>query len=151
METRYDSSGRVQPIQFGNMATPGTCLLCNRIGHDNTEIFASLGVELEFYGIAYLCLDCCAELADFILFKSPEAYNKLNDKYAALKKDWDILRKQLAEAKGLIDVRIDTAGDREPSGDGSASIPLFEVESDADFIDSILNSDESVSAESGTK
>lgn len=149
METRYDSAGRVQPVQYGNMAHPGICLLCNRIGKKPDEIFASLGVELEYYGVAYLCLECCAELADFIRYKSPDAFFALKLKHEALKLENEVLKDQLAEAKGLLNARIDSAGRRSAVGDGASSVHVSETESEPGFVDRVLNSDKSVASKSG--
>lgn len=149
MDVRMNSAGRIQPIRFGDMAQPGTCLLCNRIGHDSNELFATLNVELEFYGIAYLCTECCAEVADFIMFKSPKAHQELKAKYDALQKDWNLLRAQLAETKGLLNARIDSAGTSESDGDGAAGVYVPEAEQFSDDVDRILNDDKSVPVKSG--
>lgn len=149
MSVRMDSAARVQPIRFGDMAQPGTCLLCNRIGHSPDELFATLNVELEFYGIAYLCQECCKEVAGFVLYKDPADHEKLANKYAVLLKDHDILRKQLAEAKGLLDARIDSAGSSEPDGDGTPSVPVSSAQSISTDLDRILNNDESEPVKSG--
>ena len=149
METRYSSAGKVQPIEGKNLIEPGTCLTCSKPCYDPSEIWANPGVEIEHYGMVYICLDCCAELADFINFKSPKAYRDLDEKYKALHKDWNILRSQLAEAKGLLDARITSAGSSEPSGNGSADVALSKVESDAGFLDSVLNDDEPEPVKSG--
>lgn len=146
MDVRTDYSGRIQSIRYGNMAEPGTCLLCGRIGRTADELFANLQTELEYYGIAYLCTDCCAEAADFILYKSPEKYEELKRKYEALQRDWNALRSQLAEAKGLLDARINSAGSSEPNGNGTAGVHVSSSESEPDDIDRILNDNEPVSA-----
>jgi hypothetical protein len=148
---RYDSSGRVQPTEFGRMLDPGLCLLCSRPGNSSEEVFANLGVELEYYGVAYLCLECCAEIADFVLFKSPDAYNSLLDSLDIYRRRNIQLSEQLAEAKRLVDVRINSAGDNVISSDGSVSVPLFEVDSPADEVDRILNDHKSKPVESGKK
>jgi hypothetical protein len=133
------------------MMHPGLCLLCNRPGKFPEEVFANLGVELEYYGVAYLCLECCAEIADFILFKSPDAYDDLLDFLKENRNRNLQLSEQLAEAKRLIDVRIDTAGDRVASLNGTVSLPLFETDSPTDEVDRILNDSESKPAKSGSK
>lgn len=113
MAIRQDSSGRLQPIRFGDMAQPGTCMLCNRIGHTNDELFATFNVELEFYGIIYLCQECCAEVASFVCFIDPNTYLDLQGKYMELVNTYVSTRKQLDEAKGLLNARIDSAGSDE--------------------------------------
>lgn len=132
------------------MLDPGLCLLCSRPGNAPEEVFANLGVELEYYGVAYLCLECCAEIADFILFKSPDAYESLLDSLETYRRRTIQLSEQLAEAKRLVDVRIDSAGDSVFGSDGSVSVPLFEVDSTADEIDRILNDNKPKPVESGS-
>lgn len=150
METRYSSSGRVQPIQYGNMALPGTCLLCNRIGHTQDEVFATLGVELEFYGLAYLCLDCCAEIADFIMFKPPARMDALEQQVTMLVTSNFKLQASLAEAKGLINARIDAAGRDEPRSDGDVSVSVPEVESGSAEVNQDTDGNEPVASQSST-
>jgi hypothetical protein len=140
MPVRYDTSGKVQPVEFGYMAHPGTCLGCSRIGRRNSEIFASLAVELDHYGVVYLCQDCCAEIAGFILFVPPEKSQELESKLAAAVIMLDKKDNQIAYLKGLLNARIDLAGSSEPISDGSPSSSVSEIEPDTDFIDSILNS-----------
>ena len=146
METRYDNSGRVQPTAFGNLLHPGICLLCRRPGRSSDEIFANLGVELEEYGIAYLCLECCAEIADFICFKNPEEYREMRSSYLDLVIERNVLLAQLQEAKGLLNARIDSAGYSEPSSDGNDDLSIPEALSTADEIDRILNENKSDAA-----
>jgi len=151
METRYSSSGKIQPIEGKNLIEPGTCLMCSKPCYDPSEVWANPGVEIEHYGMVYICLDCCAEVADFINFRSPKVYKDLEEKYKVLQNDWDILRKQLAEAKGLLNARIDSAGSSEPVGDESAGVVVSETESDSDFIDSVINIDKPEFIKSGQK
>lgn len=146
IQTRYDSSGRIQPIEFRNLWHPGTCALCARIGRSSDEHFANLQVELEFYGSIYLCLDCCAEVGDFIRMIPRE-------KMELLALERDNLAQALASAnnenvylRGLLNARIDSAGSSESDGYESASVPLFEVDDSADELDRILNPDESVAS-----
>lgn len=128
MQTRIDSAGRVQPIEYRNLATPGQCLLCARIGRLPEEVFANLGVELDFYGLVYLCLDCCAEVASFICFVDPKAFNEATYEINKLKDANRALLNQLKEAKGLINARIDTAGVAVSNSTGAPSIPVLKAQ-----------------------
>lgn len=139
MAVRQDSSGRVQPVEYRNLIEPATCALCGRIGRYPEEIFASLGVELEHYGMVYLCLECCAELADFICFKSPEAYDKLLDTSISLAHDYDEAKAQLERAVGLLHARIDFIVVSGPNSDGATSLPFSEVERESDSLDSTID------------
>jgi hypothetical protein len=143
---RFNSAGRVQAIEGMYLVHPGTCLLCGKVPDSGVEYFASLGVELEYFGACYLCQACCAEIADFIGFVSPDNAEELqtaNDNlYEANKK----LHRSLQTAKGLLDARINSASDNLSDEHGSPSIPLFETEPDSDFVDRILNRDKPESA-----
>lgn len=138
---RFNSAGRVQAIEGMYLAHPGTCLLCGKVPDNSQEYFASLGVELEYYGVAYLCQACCHEIADFVGFVSPDNAEELrtaNDNlFEANKK----LHRSLQTAKGLLDARINSASDDLPDEHEPPSIPLFEVESNTDIVDRILNGD----------
>lgn len=149
MQTRYDSSGRVQPTEGRYLIQPGECLLCKRIPKNSDEIFANLGVELDYYGQCYLCTDCCGELANFVLYVSPTTHQSLSDEYLAIRVQNLGLKKQVDYLKGLLDARIDFAGSSEPDSDGSSSIPLFEVNGAADEVNRILDEYESESLKSG--
>jgi hypothetical protein len=148
---RYDNSGRIQPTEFGRMLDPGLCLLCSRPGRTQDEVFANLGVEIEYYGIAFLCLECCAEVADFINFVSPEKHANNEAEIKDLKDDMVRLKAQLGEAKGLLNARIDSAVDCKHDSDGTASIPFPKVDRTADEVNRILNVDKPKFSKSGTK
>lgn len=146
MPTRYDSSGKIQPTEFRNLLAPAECLMCKRIGRQSDEIFANLGVELEFYGMCYLCQDCCHEVANFVMCVPPEQHDHLKDEYLVLQANNHGLTKKVEYLKGLLDARIDSAGSSESDSDGDASVSLFEVDDAADEIDRILKSEQSKSA-----
>jgi len=141
MGTRYDSSGRVQPIEYGNLINPGTCALCNRIGRDPHEIFADLGVELEYYGMMYLCQDCCLELADFVMAVPQDRYDPMLARLKSTEHTLLEVMKQNEYLRGLLNVRIESAGIivGEPDSDGDDDISLPEAESAAAEVDRLIN------------
>lgn len=149
MEIRQDYAGKVQPIEFKNLIAPGECLLCKRIGRQPSEIFADLHVELEFYGVAYLCTDCCMELANFVGAVDSDVHKRLKTEYHTLVETLATMTKQIEYLKGLLNARIDSVGGSESFSDGDASLPLFEVDSPADSVDRILNEYESEPVKSG--
>lgn len=128
MKIRQDSSGRVQPIEYRNLASPAQCLLCNRIGHSPDEIFATLGVELEFYGIAYLCTDCCNEIANFVGAVDSERYDEMVSAADQMFDNWMNALKQVDTLRGILNGRIDLAVLGEPLGDGDDGLPVSEDE-----------------------
>lgn len=148
---RQDSSGRVQPTATGYIAHPGQCLLCARPPIQGGEIFANLGVELEYYGVAYLCLDCCGEIANFINHKSPEQYDKIFDANIELIHKIDETQAQLERAQRLLHGRIDSVIAGEPDSDGTSSVPLSEAKSGSISLYQAFNSGKPKSSESGTK
>lgn len=138
-------SGRVQPTEFGRLLEPASCVLCNRIGRTNDEVFANFGVELEYYGCVYMCQECCGEVASFIGYVSNERFEELEENCEAMAMLITSLNAKVAYLKGLLDARIDLAGSSEPSSDEPSGLPVFEVEPDTAFIDSVLNEHEPVS------
>jgi hypothetical protein len=151
IQWRYDDSGRIQPTHFGHMLHPATCLLCSRIGKAPEEVFANLGVDLEFYGMVYLCLDCCAEVAGFIKFVSTDRFDTLQEQVGLLSDRNSKLLLQLDEARRLVDVRIDNAGDSLFDSDVDASVPVPASDGATDSIDRLLNDNEPEFAKSGKK
>lgn len=148
---RQNSSGRVQPTESRYLLQPGTCLLCSRVGKSMDEVFANLGVELEYYGIAYLCLECCAEVADFIGFVSPERFEiQANDLIKTIH-ELDETRAQLERASRLLHGRVDSAISGESDGDGTSSVPLSEAKSGSTSLYQTLNAVKSESSKSGPK
>jgi len=146
MPTRYDSAGRIQPIEYRNLAIPAECLLCKRIGTSPDEIFANLQVELGFYGDCYLCQNCCHEVASFVMAVPYEQHQQNKHQLSVLDAKIFELKKKNAYLRSLLDARIDSSGDSESDSDGAVSVPLFETEPDTTFIDRILDADESVSS-----
>lgn len=146
MSTRYNSSGRIQPIEYRNLARPGECLLCKRIGRSPDEIFANIGVELDFYGDCYLCQDCCHEFASFVMAVPEDTHRKLVDEYVALQAINVGLVKKIEYLRGLLDARINSAGSSKSDSDEPSGVPVFETEPDTGFIDSILEPNKSVSS-----
>lgn len=148
---RFDSAGRVQPVEYKYMAAPATCLLCSRIGRDSEELFANLGVELEYFGVAYLCQDCCSEIANFICYVPYDQHKTVGEDNIKLLKEAESLREKLYYVKGLLDARINSVGSNVPVGDGSSDPTLFEVESESDDTNPEPVDNEPVVAESGKK
>jgi hypothetical protein len=145
---RFNSAGRVQPIEGMYLVHPGTCFLCGKVPDNGMEYFANLGVELEYFGAAYLCQACCAEVADFIGFTQPEIHETILDMNRMLAEKNVELQKSLKFAKELLNARIDTAGSDQSHFDGFVSDLVLETESDSDYLDTASNRSESESSES---
>ena len=148
MATRYDSSGRVQPIEYGNLISPATCVLCNRIGRDRHEIFANLGIELEFYGGVYLCQDCCLEIAGFVMAVPHETVELYMITVGKLRKELGLAYAQNEYLRGLLDVRIESAGVvvSEPDSNGDDDFSFSQIESAAAAVDRLIDEYKSKSA-----
>jgi hypothetical protein len=143
---RFNSAGRIQPIEGMYLVHPGHCFLCGKVPDTPMEYFANMGVELEYYGAAYLCQACCGEVADFIGFTQPEIHETVLDMNRLLAEKNRELQKSLNFAKELLNARIDTAGSSQSDFDGAVTDALFETEPNTDFIDQILNRSESESS-----
>lgn len=64
------SLGRFQILSSNQLIAPGKCAGCGGI---TKRRFVDFGLELDFYGVVYLCLDVCfVEVANQIGFLSPE-------------------------------------------------------------------------------
>lgn len=143
---RFNSAGRIQAIEGMYLVHPGTCFLCGKVPSDGMEYFASLGVELEYYGAAYLCQACCAEVADFIGFAQPEVHSTVIELNRILAEKNMKLQQSLTFAKELLNARVDTAGSSESVFDGAVSDLVLETESESDYVDSVLDGSKSESA-----
>jgi len=143
---RFNSAGRVQAIEGMYLVHPGTCFLCGKVPDNGMEYFANLGVELEYYGAAYLCQACCAEVADFIGYTQPTLHDALLNSNALLAERNQQLQKSLDFAKELLNARVDSAGDSQSNFDGLVSDLVLKTESDADYIDSASDRGESESS-----
>lgn len=150
MQVRQDSSGRVQPVEGKYLAHPGTCFMCSRPPKKPEEIWANLGnVEYDIDSTGYLCLDCCAEIADFIMFINPEKYARAMMDLEAVESANETLTAKVEYLRGLLNARIDLAGSSEPDSDGAPNVPVSTSELTADDIDRILNDNESKPVKSG--
>lgn len=115
------------------------------------EVFANLGVELEYYGVAYLCFDCCAEVADFIQFVNPAKWQQTFDANINLIHKIDETRADLERAKRLLHARIDSIVSGEFDGDGASGVPVSETESEPTSLYQALNRGKSESGKSGSE
>lgn len=142
---RQDASGRIQPTEGRYLWYPGYCSMCNRPPEKQDETFANLQVDIEQYGNLYLCLNCCAEVADFIGFVSPRIHNRVLGDLSAVQASLQDVEAQLAEAEGLLHARIRNAGnrndDRKRVSNGSPSVDVLAAEPKSDIVNSVLNSD----------
>lgn len=143
MKIRQDSSGRVQPTEYRNLIHPGQCLLCARIGRTPDEVFANLGVELEFYGIAYLCTDCCMECASFVGAVDSEQWDKYRQEATAHIAEYDRLVAEVKILRSALDARVTVAIDRLLDKHGNDDLSVPEDESAAEGFDRLLKQDES--------
>lgn len=150
MQVRQDSSGRVQPVEGKYLAHPGTCFMCSRPPKQPEEIWANLGnVEYDIDSTGYLCLECCAEIADFIMFINPEKYAQSKRELKAVESENETLAAKVEYLRGLLNARIDLAGTSEPDSDGAPNVSVYSVELTTNEIDRILNDNESEPVKSG--
>lgn len=67
--------GRFKVIEANQMLAPGKCAGC---GGFTKRHFVDFGLELDFYGVVYLCLEVCfTEVANQIGYLSPVQSNHL--------------------------------------------------------------------------
>lgn len=72
MET--ESLARFKMIKPNQMIAPGKCAGCGKFSNDD---FLDFGLELEFYGVVYLCRDCLTEAAMTFGFRPDVHYNQM--------------------------------------------------------------------------
>lgn len=140
MKIREGSSGRVLPVDGQYLAHPSICCVCSRPPRDVAETFLNLGnVELDYYGVLYLCLDCAAEIADAIGSVTYETHARVQEivreQNTTLAEDAN----QIAYLKGLLNARISASRSGKHLSDGDASVALLEVEPESVSVDSLLD------------
>jgi hypothetical protein len=150
MQVRVDSSAKVQPTEGKYLIHPGICLICFKTPDSMEEIFANPLIELEDYGGVFICLACCTEIGSFVRMVPRVEFDYMRATVAGLETSLREAHSQNEYLRGLLNARIDSGGYDESVRDVSASIPLFEVESVTDDIDSLINGIESEPAESGS-
>lgn len=143
MDTRVNSSARVQPTEGRYLAFPGVCALCSRPPKNPEEIFANPAIEQELYGVFYFCTDCCAELAAFINFVSPKSVEADKTANRLLRERVQFLSEQVDYLRGLLNARISAAGSGQPISDGTSGLSVPSAESDTDFINQVIDGLES--------
>lgn len=149
VETRVNSSARVQPTEGKYLAAPGICALCGRPPKNPEEIFANPAIEQELYGVFYYCTECCAELASFINYVSPKSVEADKTANRLLRERVQFLSEQVDYLRGLLNARISAAGSGQPISDGTFGLPVSEVESNSDFVDRVIDGLESDVNQSG--
>lgn len=78
MDLDQMSLGRFKVIEANQLLAPGKCAGC---GGFTKRRFVDFGLELDFYGVVYLCLEVCfTEVANKLGFLSPEQTIELKAK-----------------------------------------------------------------------
>jgi hypothetical protein len=149
MLIRQGLSGRVQPILGQYLAHPSHCAMCTRTPHTPEEYFLNLNVELDYFGFMYLCPDCAVEIGESVSSVPYERFQELEEHAAAMSVLIVENTNQIAYLKGLLDARIDLARSGVPNSDESVSVPVLEVESESDDVDSLIDGLEPEPVKSG--
>lgn len=80
MET--ESLARFKMIPANLMIAPGKCAGCGKFSNDD---FLDFGLEVEFYGVVYLCRECLVEAAIVFEYRPAEHYDRMANELAAVK------------------------------------------------------------------
>lgn len=82
-------------------ASPSKCAFCS-LGHnqDGTVQFIDTTLDLDFYGVVYICSNCLTEIANSLGYIAPERYVELRQSYQDIYDENDRLA---AENSGLRD------------------------------------------------
>lgn len=137
MDLDQMSLGRFKVIEANQLLAPGKCAGC---GGFTKRRFVDFGLELDFYGVVYLCLEVCfTEVANKLGFLSPVQTQELNAKLKSYRGHFDVLQDKLSKLEGVRDA-ID-------SYHGGSSISDSVVESSDSGTVHQGSSDEGVEAE----
>lgn len=115
------SMGRFQVLNENQLIAPGKCAGCGGVTNRH---FIDFGLELDFYGVVYLCLETCfTEVANQIGFISPEQAESLkkqilvgNEANAVLLTQLGALENVRDAIAGYSSVDPSVAADRGDSG-----------------------------------
>jgi hypothetical protein len=93
------SLGRFQVLEHNQLIAPGKCAGCG--GFTNRR-FIDFGLELDFYGVVYLCLETCfTEVANQIGFASPDQVESLKARIESYRGHTEILQGKLAKLEAI--------------------------------------------------
>ena len=118
------SLGRFQVLDHNQLIAPGKCAGC---GGFTDRHFIDFGLELDFYGVVYLCLEnCFTEVANQIGFISPIQAAELQAELKSYQGHFDVLQNKLKALEGIRDA-ID--GYRSGSNDASVYHAIGDLQS----------------------
>lgn len=93
------SLGRFQILDQNRLIAPGKCAGC---GGFTGRHFVDFGLELDFYGVVYLCLEYCfTEVANQIGFASPDQVESLKARIDSYKGHTDVLQGKLSALENV--------------------------------------------------
>lgn len=81
MEPVVETLSRFKVLNSNQMIAPGKCSGCGKFSND---AFIDMGLELEFYGVVYMCGSCFSEAALLIGYVPADTAQKVAIECAAL-------------------------------------------------------------------
>lgn len=82
MEAVTETLSRFKLLTSNQMIAPGKCSGCGKFSNDN---FVDMGLEVEFYGVVYLCTSCFGEAARLLGYAKFEYLEQMLRKHDELK------------------------------------------------------------------
>ena len=79
----FPLSGRIKLLSNPD-ALPAKCAICGYPGGDQRK-FVDFGLDIDYYGVIYLCTDCMNEIAVGIGYLLPEVVTKITAENELLK------------------------------------------------------------------
>lgn len=100
MPEAVQNLGRFQVLTYNQLIAPGKCAGCG--GFNAKARYIDFGLELDFYGVVYLCLDVCfTEVANQIGFISPEQALRLKAVADSQRGHIDVLQNKLSALESV--------------------------------------------------
>jgi len=70
---KHDVLGRFKVITDGALVAPGKCAVCGTV---SAKKYVDFGLDLDFYGVVYICADnCFTELANNLDYYNPAQWD----------------------------------------------------------------------------
>lgn len=114
MPPAVQSLGRFQVLPHNQLIAPAKCAGCG--SYNQKAHYVDLNLEVEFYGVVYLCLDVCfREVANLLGFISPAQAKELADR---LERKEEVMQRMQADLNNLEVIRDAIDGYR-----GSSVVP----------------------------
>ncbi len=109
-EVQYQQLCKFQVVKDNQLIAPGKCAGCGKISGD----FVDIGLELDFYGVVYICVSCMVEVANQLQYYSPVQQKIIRDSNVKLREINAKLREKLEKSNAALAAFAELNRDRNP-------------------------------------